>query len=55
MIDYLIFTLKCIGVLIAIYIIARVFAKGIIHELDDFLYKKFKSHIKTKEDGKKEN
>jgi hypothetical protein len=53
--EYLIFIGKGIGILLCIYIIARIFARGIIHEFDNYLYKKFKSHIKTKEDGKKEN
>ena len=53
--EYLIFILKGLGVLLCVYIVARIFAKGIIHELDNYLYKKFKSYIKTKDDGKKEN
>jgi uncharacterized protein YxeA len=53
--DFLLIILKVLGAIIIVYVIGRILAVGFIHEFDNYLYKKFKSYTKTKEDGKKEN
>jgi|ADurb_Cas_01_Slu_FD_contig_101_194332_length_1391_multi_2_in_0_out_0_2 hypothetical protein len=42
-----------LGVLV-VYVLSRIGMKGILHEIDDYLYKKYKQKMKHKQNGTEE-